>query len=171
MRYWLFYAGPENYLVATGERDSSREELLWSAAPEVAPRDLALLYRTSVSRLSVNEMVRLAGMSTDVAKQLKAQRIGSDIPLLWEVISRDLGPFGTWQSGCHVRFLTKIDPPLTLAELKGERALQKRSDLRWNFQAEGRDALEIPGFAWKILKRLIRERSSQAPEQLPSALR
>jgi hypothetical protein len=40
MKYWLFYAGPENYLSEDGERNFTGE-LVWSSAPEVSPGDLA----------------------------------------------------------------------------------------------------------------------------------
>jgi hypothetical protein len=51
MKYWLFYAGPENYLSEDGERQFTGE-LVWSSAPEVSPGDLALLYRRSLSKVT-----------------------------------------------------------------------------------------------------------------------
>ena len=45
MGYWLFYAGPENYLCERGERDFANEEGPWSGAVGVRAGDVAVLYR------------------------------------------------------------------------------------------------------------------------------
>ena len=157
MKYWLFYAGPENYLSEDGERNFTGE-LVWSSAPEISPGDLALLYRRSLSKVTVQMMVEGTGMPVETAEAIKRQGIGSDIVALWQVTSGNLGPLNEWQASCQVRHLATIAPPIALKELKGMKPLRKWQDLRWNFQAQGREALEIPEFAWKILKELISAR-------------
>ena len=42
-KFWLFYAGPENYLNENGERDY-QGEILWSCEPGTRKGDLILLY-------------------------------------------------------------------------------------------------------------------------------
>lgn len=141
------------------------EEGLWSGAPGVCEGDLAVLYRKSMSRVSVEEMTELAGMRPQLAAEVKQRRIGSDIPLIWRIISGDQGPFAKWTNGYAVRFLMSIEPPITLKELKAERRLRKWQDLRWNFRAEGREAIEIPEFAWSILQEMVEQRlGRRAPE-------
>jgi hypothetical protein len=144
MGYWLFYAGPENYLSERGERDFTAEQGLWSGAPSVREGDLAALYRKSLSKLSVEQMSELTGMSRQLATEVKDRHIGSDIPLVWRIVSGDQGPFGKWSNGYAVRLLTVVNPPISLRELKAESRLRKWQDLRWNFQAQGREAIEIP---------------------------
>lgn len=103
-------------------------------------------------------MVEGTGMSADTAEAIKRKGIGSDIAALWQVTSGNLGPLHGWQASCQVRHLATIVPPIALKELKGIQALRKWEDVRWNFQAQGRDALEIPEFAWRMLKDLITAR-------------
>src|SRR4030095_8217005 len=140
MSYWLFYAGAENYLCEHGERDFSAEEVRWSGAPGVRKGDLAALYRKSLSKLNAEQICDLTGMSLPLAAGVKQRSIGSDIPLVWSVTSGNQGPFGGWSHGCTVRLLTAIYPPITLKELRAEGGLRKWQDLRWNFQAQGREA-------------------------------
>jgi len=83
MKYWLFYAGPENYLSEDGERQFTGE-LVWSSAPEVSPGDLALLYRRSLSKVTVQMMVEGTGMPVEIAEVIKREGIGSDIAALWQ---------------------------------------------------------------------------------------
>jgi predicted RNA-binding protein with PUA-like domain len=166
MRYWLFYAGPENYLSEQGERDFAQGEWEWSGVPEVSKGDLALLYRKSVTRISAKALVELVGMPIETAHELKRKGIGSDISVLWQVQSANRGPLAKWQASYIVRTLAKIEPPITLSELKATPALRKWEDVRWNFQAQGRDALEIPEFAWVILKNIVSARITVPIEQL-----
>ena len=166
MGYWLFYAGPENYLFANGERDFAAEEGLWSGAPGVREGDLAMLYRKSMSKVSVEDMTEFLGMSVEVATEVKERRIGSDIPLIWRIVSGDQGPFGEWSNGYAVRLLVFIKPPISLSELKAEKRLRKWQDLRWNFQAKGREALEVPEFAWSILREMIEQRLGRRVPEL-----
>jgi hypothetical protein len=62
--------------------------------------------------------------------------------------------------------LARIQPPVRLSELKAEPRLKRWRDLRWNFQAQGRDALEIPLFAWTVIKELISSRLDRPVPQL-----
>lgn len=158
MRYWLFYAGPENYLSEQGERDFTNIEVVWSSVPDVAKGDQVLLYRKSLSDWSLNTMVELTGMSIKKAQELKRKGIGSDIPSVWEVVSGNLGCLGKWQTSCAVRHQANINPPIKLRDLKADLRLKRWQDLRWNFQAQGRDAIEIPEFAWVIIKEMISSR-------------
>jgi ATP-dependent DNA helicase, RecQ-like (EC 3.6.1.-) len=48
-----------------------------------------------------------------------------------------------------------LSPAKSLDELKSTPELRRWESLRWNFQANGRNALEIPPFAWEILSRVI----------------
>jgi hypothetical protein len=57
-----------------------------------------------------------------------------------------------------VTHLASINPPLKLAELREDFRLLKWEDLRWNFQSKGREALEIPHFAWLIISEMISKR-------------
>jgi len=69
-RYWLFYAGPENYLFEGGVRDLP-QEAFWSCEPETKRGDLVLVYRKSMNHLSVDHLVREFGVLEDVAKRVK----------------------------------------------------------------------------------------------------
>lgn len=165
MGHWLFYAGPESCLCAQGERDFVGEEGLWSGAPGVREGDLAVLYRKSLLKVSLEEAVEMTGMSLHLAAEVKRRRIGSDIPLIWRIVSGDQGPFAGWLHGYAVKLLVSIEPPIRLKELKAEPRLQQWQDLRWNFQAQGREALEIPEFAWFILQGMVEQRlGRRAPE-------
>jgi len=44
-KFWLFYAGPENYLDENGESDY-QGEILWSCEPGTRKGDLILLYES-----------------------------------------------------------------------------------------------------------------------------
>ena len=48
-KFWLFYAGPENYLDEKGECDH-QGEILWSCEPGTRKGDLILLYRKSINQ-------------------------------------------------------------------------------------------------------------------------
>jgi predicted RNA-binding protein with PUA-like domain len=158
MAYWLFYSGPENYLSAEGERNFAAETGLWSGAPGVRNGDLAVLYRRSLTKVSVGQMREMTGMSLQRAREVKLGKIGSDIPVVWRIVSDDKGPFNSWSHGYDVEPLRTIDPPITLRELKAEPRLRNWEDLRWNFQAQGREALEIPDSAWAVLQDMIDRR-------------
>jgi hypothetical protein len=158
MAHWLFYAGPENYLGASGERDFAAADGLWSGAAGVRECDLAVLYRRSLSRWSAEQMSELTGMSPEQARGLRERRIGSDIPLVWLITSGDQGPFNGWAHGFAVKLIASIEPPIGLKELRAEKRLRRWQDLRWNFRADGRDALEIPDFAWSVLREKIEQR-------------
>jgi hypothetical protein len=157
MNHWLFYAGPENFLDRTGVRQFAGH-WRWSCTPDVESGDLAILYRRSLTKLSVAAMVEAFGMTTDVAQAVKSQSIGSDLAAVWRVTSGNLGPLHEWDASCDVEHVADIQPPIALRELKAVPALRKWEDLRWNFQAQGRAALAIPDFAWAILKGMIGER-------------
>ena len=158
MSAWLFYAGPENYLDSQGEVAFS-QELVWSATPQVRVGDTALLYRRSLGKLTAERLAKDAHMPLALAQTLKTSGIGSDLAALWEVTSVRTGLLRLWASSCRVRNIGRIRPPLTLKELRSNRPLYGAwPDLRWNFQAQGRDALEIPGRAWAILEPLVRAR-------------
>ena len=158
MRAWLFYAGPENYLDSRGEVEFARE-LVWSAVPQVNIGDRALLYRRSLGKLTAEQLARYANMPLPLAQTLRKTGVGSDLFALWEVTAHRGGPLGLWASSCRVRHLGRIRPPLTLKELKANRPLYGSwPDLRWNFQAQGRDALEIPARAWELLEPIIHSR-------------
>ena len=103
-------------------------------------------------------MVEAFGMTVEVAQAVKRQAIGSDLAAVWRVTSGNLGPLHDWEASCDVEHIADIQPPITLRELKAVSALRKWEDLRWNFKAQGRDALAIPDFAWAVLKGMIGER-------------
>ena len=105
-------------------------ELVWSSAPEVSPGDLALLYRRSLSKVTVQMMVEGTGMPVETADAIRRKGIGSDIVALWQVTSGNLGPLHEWQASCQVRHLATIAPPIALKELKGTKPLRKWQDLR-----------------------------------------
>jgi len=122
--------------------------------------DLALLYRKSLKKFSPQELSQMLHMSLEHAKELKRHDVGSDIADVWEVIAGDQGPMPGWESSCLIRHVATIQPPVRLSELKAKQQLLKWKDLRWNFQAQGRDALEIPEFAWVLINQIIGERLS-----------
>ncbi len=154
-RYWLFYAGPENYLFEGGACDLPRETF-WSCERETKRGDLILVYRKSMDQLSVSYLVRQFGMSEDVAKRLKKTRIGKDFPVIWEATSdAKRTMFWHWTYGCNTKEVQRINPPLLLEALKAKQQLKKWEGLRWNLQARGRSALEIPEFAWNSINNLI----------------
>lgn len=159
-RYWLFYAGPENYLFEGGARDFPREAF-WSCERETKQGDLILVYRKSMDQLSVAYLVRQYGMPEDVAKRLKKTRIGKDFPVIWEATSdakRKL--FWHWAYGCNTKEIQRIHPPILLEVLKTEPRLKKWEGLRWNLQARGHSALEIPEFAWDAITHIIQGAAS-----------
>ena len=138
-----------------GARDLPREAF-WSCERETKRGDLILVYRRSMDQLSVNYIVRHFGMLEDVTKRLKKTRIGKDFPVIWEATSdakRKL--FWHWAYGCNTKEIQRIDPPLLLEVLKAEPQLKKWEGLRWNLQARGRSALEIPEFAWNVITNMI----------------
>ena len=160
LNYWLLYAGPENYLCADGIRDFSAMEVQWSGAPGMKRGDRALLYRKSMKKFTLQELSVMSDLSLERAMELKRHDVGSDIADLWEIVAGDQGPMPGWNVSCLIRHVACIRPPLRLTELKSKRELLKWKDLRWNFQAQGRDALEIPEFAWVLIKQMINERLS-----------
>jgi predicted RNA-binding protein with PUA-like domain len=154
-KFWLFYAGPENYLYENGERDY-QGGILWSCEPGTRKGDLILLYRKSINNLTVDTLIRRFKMTKEVAQDIKKRGVGKDISALWRAVSdgkRQL--LWGWPYGCYVRKIQKLDPPVSLEELKAVPELKRWKSLRWNFRATGRSALEIPPFAWKILLKII----------------
>lgn len=161
--YWLFYAGSENYLFEGGVRDLPQEAFR-SCEPETKRGDLVLVYRKSMNHLSVDRLVREFGMLENVAKRVKNAGIGKDFPVIWEATSdakRKL--LWHWPYGCDTKELQRIDPPLRLQELKSEPRLRKWEGLRWNLQARGPVALEIPKFAWDVISNMIEDVRSRQP--------
>ena len=82
--------------------------------------------------------------------------IGKDILALWQAVSNSKRQlFWGWSYGCYVQQIQKLTSPLSLDELKTVPELKRWKSLRWNLQATGRSALEIPPFAWEILSKII----------------
>ena len=95
-------------------------------------------------------------MTKDVAQDIKERGAGKDISALWRAVSdskRQL--LWGWPYGCYVREIQKLNPPVSVEELKSVPELRRWKSLRWNFRATGRGALEIPPFAWEILLKII----------------
>ena len=92
-KFWLFYAGPENYLDENGEREF-QGEILWSCEPGTRKGDLILLYRKSINQLSVNTLMRTFNMTEKVARNIKASGVGKDIATLWQAVSNSRRQFG-----------------------------------------------------------------------------
>jgi hypothetical protein len=154
-KFWLFYAGPENYLHENGER-GFQEEILWSCEPGTRKGDLILLYRKSINQLTVNDLIRKFKMTREVAQDIKKRRVGKDISALWQAVSNSKRKFfWWWPHGCYVREIQKINPPVGLEDSKAVPELKRWEALRWNFQAKGHSGLEIPPFPWEILLRII----------------
>jgi len=158
-KFWLFYAGPENYLDENGEY-SLQGEVFWSCEPETRKGDLILLYRKSINQLSVNTLTRRFKMTKDVAQDIKKREVGKDISSLWQAESDSKRSFSWgWPYGCYVKEIQKLNPPIKLDELKSIPELRRWESLRWNFQAKGRSALEIPPFAWESLVKIIKRKN------------
>lgn len=154
-KFWLFYAGPENYLDEKGECDH-QGEILWSCEPGTRKGDLILLYRKSINQLTVDALIRRFKMTRKVAQDIKKRGVGKDISALWQAVSNSKRKLlWEWPYGCYVREIQKLNPPVSLEELKAVPELKRWKSLRWNFRATGRSALEIPPFAWKILLKVI----------------
>ncbi len=100
MKRWLFYAGPENYLDSRGERDfaDTTREWEWSAEPEVSKGDVGLLYRKSLSKVSIDTIGRLTGIPKEKAQGLRHKGIGSDIPSVWKVVASAQESSGPWRA-------------------------------------------------------------------------
>lgn len=146
-----------------GVRDLPREAF-WSCEPETKRGDPILVYRKSMNHLSADHLVREFGMPENVAKRIKKAGIGKDFPVIWEATSdakRKL--LWHWPYGCETKEIQHIDPPLRLEELKSEPRLRKWEGLRWNLQARGRVALEIPKFAWNVITNMIEHTRSRQP--------
>ena len=155
-KFWLFYAGPENYLDENGVR-SLQGEVFWSCEPETRKGDLILLYRKSINQLSVNTLTRQFKMTKEVAQDIKKREVGKDISAVCQAVSNSKRRFfWGWPYGCHVKEIQKLNPPIKLDELKSIPELRRWESLRWNFQAKGHSALEIPPFAWEPLARIIK---------------
>jgi len=154
-RYWLFYAGPENYLFEGGIRDLPTESF-WSCEPETREGDLILVYRKSKNQLTVNSLMKDFGMSRETAIRVTQMDIGKDFPVIWEATSNsERKSSWHWPYGCGVREVQKLSPPVRLEQLKSIGQLKKWEGLRFNLQAKGRGALEIPAFAWEIINNVI----------------
>ena len=154
-KFWLFYAGPENYLDENGVR-SLQGEVFWSCEPETRKGDLILLYRKSINQLSVNTLSRRFKMTKEVAQDIKKMGVGKDISAVWQAVSDSKRKFfWGWPYGCYVKEIQKLNPPIKLDELKSSPELRRWESLRWNFQANGHSALEIPPFAWESLAKII----------------
>lgn len=154
-KFWLFYAGPENYLDENGEIDY-QGEMLWSCEPGTHKGDLILLYRKSINQLTIDALIRRFGMTREVAQDIKKRGVGKDISALWQAVSYSKRKiFWWWPHGCYVREIKKFNPPIGLEDLKAVPELKRWEALRLNFQAKGHSALEIPPFAWEILSQII----------------
>ncbi len=169
-KFWLFYAGPENYLDENGEHDY-QGEILWSCEPGTRKGDLILLYRKSINNLTVNSLIRRFNVTREVAQDIKKRRVGKDISAIWRVVSSSKRKLlGGWPYGCYVREIQKLNPPVRLEELKSVPELKRWKSLRWNFRATGHSALEIPPFAWEIISGIIERRCGvKINEQGPNA--
>ncbi len=155
-KFWLFYAGPKNYLDENGVR-SLQGEVFWSCEPETRKGDLILLYRKSINQLSVNTLTRRFKMTKEVAQDIKKREVGKDISAVWQAVSNSKRRFfWGWPYGCYVKEIQKLNPPIKLDELKSIPELRRWKSLRWNFQAKGHSALEIPPFAWESLVKIIK---------------
>lgn len=155
-KFWLFYAGPENYL-DENEAQSLQGEVFWSCEPETRKGDLILLYRKSINQLSVNTLTRRFKMTKEVAQDIKKREVGKDISAVWQAVSNSKRRFfWGWPYGCYVKEIQKLNPPIKLDELKSIPELRRWESLRWNFQAKGRSALEIPPFVWESLAKIIK---------------
>jgi hypothetical protein len=165
-KIWLFYASPESWLDESGERHFA-ESVFWSSERGTRAGDLALLYRISLDRIKVDQMVSHLGMTRELAERIKGSELGKDIPLIWKVNSVRswcLPRWWPWAAGCEVERLHWFDPPITLAELKEVSQLRRSwRDLNRNFQATGRSALEIPTEAWRYLSEILRVRGFSDP--------
>ncbi len=154
-RYWLFYAGPENYLFEGGVRELPRE-VFWSCEPETRKGDLILVYRKSKRQLTAPLLMKHFRMSQETASRVAKEDVGKDFPVIWEATSNSRRKlFWSWPYGCNVREFRKISPPVKLEQLKVIPELKAWEGLRFNLQAKGRSALEIPPFAWKIISNVI----------------
>jgi len=154
-RYWLFYAGPENYLCDRGISELPQENY-WSCESETREGDLILVYRKSMDQLSVDKLIEEFGMPHDVASDVKRSGVGKDFPVLWEATSNaERKVLWHWPYGCQTKELRRITPPILLSELKAEPRLRKWEGLRWNLQAQGHSALEIPESAWNVIIEMI----------------
>ena len=169
-KFWLFYAGPENYLDEKGECDH-QGEILWSCEPGTRKGDLILLYRKSINNLTVNTLIRRFKMTKEVAQDIRKRGVGKDISALWQAVSdgkRQL--LWGWPYGCYVREIQKLNAPVRLEELKLVPELKRWKSLRWNFRATGHSALEIPPFAWEIILGIIERKCGvKISEQGPNA--
>jgi len=155
-KFWLFYAGPENYLDENGERNFEGVEVFWSCEAGTRKGDLILLYRKSINQLTVNALARRLQLTKEVAQDIKKRGIGKDISAIWQAVSDSKRQFfWGWSYGCYIRQIRKLSPPLRLEELQAVPKLKRWKSLRWNFQATGRSALEIPPFAWEVLSDII----------------
>ena len=154
-RYWLFYAGPENYLYENGVSDLPTESF-WSCEPETREGDFILVYRKSKNQLTVNSLMNSFSMSRDTAVKVTKMNVGKDFPVIWKATSNSKRQsLWHWQYGCGVSEVRKISPTIQLEQLKAIPQLKKWEGLRFNLQAKGRSALEIPAFAWEIINCVI----------------
>jgi len=157
-KFWLFYAGPENYLNENGEFNY-QSEIFWSCEPGTRKGDLILLYRKSINQFTVDALISRFKMTREVAQDIKKRGVGKDISALWQAVSNSKRKlWWGWPYGCYVQEIQKLDPPVSLEELKASPELRRWKSLRWNFRATGRSALEIPPFAWEILSKIIEKK-------------
>jgi hypothetical protein len=117
-----------------------------------------------MDQLSVDKLVEEFGMSRDLAVEVKRRGVGKDFPVLWEATSNAERKFlWHWPRGCGTKEVRRITPPILLSELKAEPRLRKWEGLRWNLQARGQSALEIPESAWNVILEMIDNPSLRPP--------
>ena len=157
-KYWLFYAGTENYLCDKGVREFP-DKLFWSCEPETKKGDLIVLYRKSMNQISVKSLIKSFNMTSNVATEIKKMGLGKDISAIWraESDSRRQNDWH-WPYGCDVQQIKVLCPALKLDELKSIPELRRWESFRLGFQSSGHSALEIPPFAWHLLSDTIEKK-------------
>lgn len=143
-RYWVWVTGPDYYL----EEDGSDRRFLqpgagyqpggwWTCHRETEEGDLVLLYRM--------------GKKKDLAYLIQTR--SAAYSLLDDEGAAEEG----WDYGCDFEVVEKFATPLTLAEMRADRALADWGALRGNFQ---RKVFEIEPDTWNhLLDRLSEDRA------------
>lgn len=138
-QYWLWVTRPEFYLDEDGYE---REELdpdyqddvagWWTCHKETRKGDLALLWRTAPLK--------------DIGYLIQAR--SDAYPISHEEFAGEMG----WDYGCEYEVLYKLNPSVTIQDLKQDPVLHEWSPLKQQFR---RSVFRISQEDWKRLTRLI----------------
>lgn len=138
-QYWLWVTRPEFYLDEDGyEREDldpdyeDDTEGWWTCHKETRKGDLVLLWRTTPLK--------------DIGYLM--QTLSDAYPISRDELANDMG----WDYGCEYQVLYKLNPPVSIQDLKSDASINEWSPLRQQFRKR---VFRVSIQDWKRLTRLI----------------